>query len=125
MNQLCYFEIQSSNPEREIQFYTAVFGWRFSRAEGLPIEYYRIESAGLQGGLLARPAPTPPAHCGTNAFTCSFEVENFDQTADKILALGGQIAMEKFAIAGKCWQGYFLDADRNTFGLVQADENAQ
>lgn len=124
MNQLCYFEIQSSNPTREVAFYQQVFGWTFTKIEGLPIEYYQIESPAMHGGLLARPASTPPTHCGTNAFTCSFEVENFDAAAEKISANGGQIAMEKFAIPGKCWQGYFLDPDHNTFGLVQIDENA-
>lgn len=85
----------------------------------------RIETQGIHGGLLERPAQTPPTHCGTNAFTCSFEVEDFDHIAEKILAQGGQIAMEKFAIPGQCWQGYFLDPDHNTFGLVQVDSNAQ
>ncbi|MEC8125172.1 MAG: VOC family protein [Pseudomonadota bacterium] len=125
MNTLCYFEIQSSNPEREMKFYHEIFGWKFNKVEGLPIQYFQIETVTLHGGLLERPAQTPPTQCGTNAFTCSFEVEDFDQTAEKILALGGRIAMEKFAIPNKCWQGYFLDADHNTFGLVQVDPNAQ
>ena len=125
MNGIIYFEIQSSNPEREIKFYQEVFGWKFSKAAGLPVEYWHIESANMHGGLLQRPAPTPEAHCGTNAFTCSIEVADFDAAAEKILALGGQTAMPKFAIPGKCWQGYFTDADHNTFGLVQIDENAQ
>ena len=114
MTALTYFEIQSSNPEREVKFYSEVFSWTFTKVEGLPIH----------GGLLERPAKIPPTHCGTNAFTCSFEVADFDQTAEKILALGGQVAMEKFAIPNKCWQGYFLDADNNTFGLVQVDPSA-
>ncbi|AXY59316.1 MULTISPECIES: VOC family protein [Acinetobacter] len=125
MNTLSYFEIQSSDPERDVRFYREVFGWSFTKVDGLPIDYYQIQTATLSGGLLARPAQTPPTHCGTNAFTCSFEVADFDATAEKILALGGQIAMEKFAIPGKCWQGYFLDADHNTFGLVQIDPNAE
>ena len=125
MNSITYFEIQSSNPEREVKFYSEVFGWKFTKVEGLPIQYYQIETSNIHGGLLERPAQTPPTHCGTNAFTCSIEVENFDETAEKILALGGQVAMEKFAIPNKCWQGYFIDPDHNTFGLVQVDENAQ
>ena len=71
MQPLVYFEIQSSNPERDVQFYQAVFGWQFSKVDGLPIEYYQIESANLHGGLLKRPVEVPPTHCGTNAFTCS------------------------------------------------------
>lgn len=125
MTSIIYFEIQSSNPQREVKFYSEVFGWTFIKIEGLPIEYYQIETTGIHGGLLQRPAPTPPTHCGTNAFTCSIEVENFEAKAEKIMALGGQVAMEKFAIPNKCWQGYFLDQDNNTFGLVQVDANAQ
>lgn len=53
------------------------------------------------------------------------EVESFDGTAEKILANGGMVAMEKFAVPGKCWQGYFLDTESNTFGIFEADENAK
>mgnify|MGYP001576206280 CR=1 FL=1 len=60
MNALSYFEIQSSNPEREVKFYHEVFGWKFSKVEGLPIQYFQIETAGIHGGLLERPAQTPP-----------------------------------------------------------------
>jgi hypothetical protein len=34
-------------------------------------------------------------------------------------------ALEKFAVPGTCWQGYFLDLEGNTFGLFQVDENAK
>lgn len=125
MNNIVYFEIQSSNPPRDIDFYQTVFGWKFSKVEGLPVEYYQIETENMSGGLLKRPAEVPPTHCGTNAFTCSVLVENFDEASNKILEAGGQIAMPKFAIPGRCWQGYFLDLDQNTFGLVEADENAK
>ena len=124
MPALVYFEIQSSNPARDVAFYQSIFGWTFTKVEGLPIEYYQIETANLHGGLLKRPVAVPPTHCGTNAFTCSIQVDDFDLTAAKILASGGQVAMPKFAIPNKCWQGYFLDPDQNTFGLVQLDPNA-
>ncbi|MCB0655747.1 MAG: hypothetical protein KDC57_06390, partial [Saprospiraceae bacterium] len=69
MNTVAYFEIQSSNPGREVDFYRQVFGWKFSREEGLPFEYYRIISGGIPGAILARPAATPAPGQGTNAFT--------------------------------------------------------
>ena len=125
MNNIVYFEIQSSNPPRDIDFYQTVFGWKFTKVEGLPIEYYQIETEKMSGGLLKRPAEVPPTHCGTNAFTCSVLVENFDEASQKILAAGGLVAMPKFSIPGRCWQGYFLDLDQNTFGVVEADEKAQ
>jgi predicted enzyme related to lactoylglutathione lyase len=125
MNTVGYFEIQSSSPSRDIKFYRAVFGWKFTKQENLPIEYYHIDTGGIGGGLLIRPAPLPPLNSGTNAFVCSVEVASFDKTATVILDNGGQVALEKFAVPGKCWQGYFIDLDNNTFGIFQVDSDAK
>jgi len=125
MNTIGYFEIQSSDPNRDIKFYQSIFGWKFIKEELVPIEYYRIETNGINGGLLKRPAKVPPMESGTNAFTCSIEVKNFDNTADLILQNGGQVAMPKFAIPGRCWQGYFIDPDNNVFGIFEVDPNAK
>lgn len=119
-----YFEIQADNPQRAVDFYKKIFGWKFEEMKGLPVEYWQIITDGSSGGLLKRPAKTPPHEYGTNAFVCSFEVANFDETAKQILALGGIIALPKFPVPGKCWQGYFIDTESNTFGLFQVDENA-
>ena len=73
----------------------------------------------MNGGLLERPVKTPPTEYGTNAFTCSMEVANFDETANKILENGGIVAMSKFEIPGRCWQGYFIDTDNNVFGIFK------
>ena len=120
MNTIGYFEIQANNPEKASGFYTNVFGWKFVEETGLAIKYRRIETSGMCGGLLERPARIPPPECGTNAFTCSIEVADFDATAELILKNGGQIALPKFEVPGRCWQGYFLDNDGNTFGIFQA-----
>jgi predicted enzyme related to lactoylglutathione lyase len=125
MNSPFYFEIQASEPQKLVSFYSTVFDWKFIKQDQMPIEYYHIETEGISGGLLKRPANVPLMECGTNAFTCSMEVESFDETAKKILELGGKEAMPKFAIPGKCWQGYFLDTDNNVFGIFQVDENAK
>jgi len=125
MNAPSYFEIQADDTSRAVNFYREIFGWTFTRAEGLPVEYWRIETEGPRGGLLKRPAKTPPPEHGTNAFVCSMEVVNFDATAAKALSAGGQIALPKFAVPGVCWQGYFIDTEGNTFGIFQADSAAK
>ncbi|MDT8896153.1 VOC family protein [Halomonas sp. I1] len=119
-----YFEIQAESPDRARHFYGELFGWAFTRVEGLPVAYWRIDTGGMQGGLLQRPAATPPDECGTNAFTCSFEVDDIHASAERIASLGGQVALPIFAIPGTCWQGYFIDPEGNTFGLFQVDEQA-
>ena len=124
MNAVMYFEIQSSNLEREADFYRTVFGWKIIQDESMPIQYYRIETGGIQGALLERPVAVAPMS-GTNAFTCSIEVADFDETAGKILSNGGIVAVPKMPIPGRCWQGYFLDTDQNVFGIFQVDKNAK
>lgn len=120
-----YFEIQADNPRRAIEFYSNVFGWKFFEVKEAPIPYWRIETGGSRGGLLQRPAQTPPPQCGTNAFVCSIEVEDFDTTANIVGRHGGIVALPKFAVPNTCWQGYFVDPEGNTFGIFQVDANAK
>ena len=131
MNRVVHFEIQAENPERAAKFYREIFGWKIEKWNG-PMEYWMVmtaekdsKEAGINGGLLKRPAKTPPHECGTNAFVCTVQVENFDETAKKIKKAGGIVAMPKFAIPKMAWQGYFIDTEGNTFGVHQADENAE
>ncbi len=125
MNGPSYFEIQADDCARAKAFYGEAFGWTFDRQEGLPVEYWRINADGQPGGLLQRPTKTPPPECGTNAYTCSMQVTSFDETAEKIMKMGGQVALPKFAVPGLCWQGYFLDSEGNTFGIFQPDPTAK
>jgi predicted enzyme related to lactoylglutathione lyase len=125
MNSPAFFEIQADDPEHAVRFYEAVFGWQFTKVPGLPVEYWSIQTGNMRGGLLKRPAATPPPQSGTNAYVCSMEVANFDAAAGTILKNGGQVAMPKFAVPGTCWQGYFLDPQGNTFGVFQVDSNAK
>lgn len=131
MNRPIHFEIQADNPERAMEFYKSVFGWEFQKWEGSPTGYWMIltapmdsKEAGINGGLLQRPCPTPPKESGTNAYTCTMEVANFDETAKKIELAGGIVALPKFDLAGMAWQGYFLDTEGNTFGIHQVVKKA-
>lgn len=117
-----YFEIQADDPRALVQFYQEVFGWKCTRDENIPIEYWRIETDGIGGAILKRPAPVTSD--GTNAYVVSMEVTDYDAAEKKILSLHGKEALPKFAILGKCWQGYYIDPAGNTFGIFQVDENA-
>lgn len=124
MNIIGYYEIHSTKPERDIQFYQSVFGWKFIREEHIAFPYYRIISKGLNGALLQRPAQKPAEGCSSNGFVCSIQVENFDVCATNILAAGGTCFIPKFSIPARCWQGYFLDTDGNMFGIFEVDDSA-
>jgi uncharacterized protein len=124
MNAPSYFEVQADEVQRTTRFYSEAFGWKFTRVEGIPVEYWRIETEGPRGGLLKRPAAAHPPMHGTNAFVCSMEGSDYDHVAGRIAKLGGTVALPKFAEPGMCWQGYFVDPEGNTFGIFQADEKA-
>ena len=133
MNRVVHFEIHVDDIERAKAFYTEAFGWGWhdwSGVTGTP--YWGIMTApmdskepGINGGLLKRPCPTPKPEQGSNAFICTVQVDNFDETADKIVKVGGVIALPKFALGGMAWQGYFLDTEGNTFGIHQIDKEAK
>src|SRR6266404_5388274 len=105
MNGHFYFEIQADDTQRAAGLYKGVFGWTFEQVYGLPVEYWRIETGGTRGGLLKRPAQPPPPQCGTNAFVVSIEVENFDETARKILSLGGKLPFQNLPFRVRAGKG--------------------
>mgnify|MGYP000860289166 len=119
-----YFELQAGDLERASNFYKNVFDWGITPQEGMPVEYRRIETNGIAGGILKRPASTPGKEQGTNAAIISMEVKNYDDSASKILENGGIEALPKFAVPGRCWQGYYIDTEGNTFGIIEVDETA-
>lgn len=127
-NRVVHFEIHADDMERAAKFYREIFGWKIEKWTGMDMEYWMVLTAdmdskdpGINGGMLKRPAQTPAQQCGANAFVCTVQIENFDETAAKIEAAGGVVAMPKFAIRGMAWQGYFLDTEGNTFGIHQRD----
>lgn len=132
MNRVVHFEIHADNPGRATKFYRAVFGWTIEKWQGANWDYWLVMTAaqdskepGIDGGLFKRPGKVPPKESGKNAFVCTVQVENFDETAKKIAAAGGEVALPKFAIPGMAWQGYFFDTEGNVFGVHEPDKNAE
>ncbi|MFP5416168.1 MAG: VOC family protein [Actinomycetes bacterium] len=130
MGRPIHFEIQADDLERAKKFYGDVFGWQFEdygEMTGSP--YFGVitgedSEPGINGGLLQRPVPAPAPEQGTNAWVMTMGVDDFDETAAKILAAGGREALPKYALTGMAWQGYFLDSEGNTIGIHQPDPDA-
>jgi predicted enzyme related to lactoylglutathione lyase len=83
------------------------------------------DDPGIDGGLLQRPAPAPAPEQGTNAYVCTVQVADYDETERRILVAGGRVALPKMALTGLAWQGYYLDTEGNTFGIHQPDPQAR
>ena len=130
MGRVLHFEIQADDVERARAFYAAAFGWTFEDYSPMTgSTYWGIstgdpDTPGIDGGLLARPAPAPAPEQGANAFVCTVVCDDYDETERRILDAGGRVALPKMALTGMAWQGYYLDPEGNTFGIHQPDEKA-
>ena len=130
MNRLVHFEIHADDVDRAEKFYTDVFGWTFKKWEGAPTDYRVVStgdkaSPGIDGGLLKRMGPSPMEGQAVNAFACTMDVADIDQTISKIMAAGGKLALPKFAMPGMAWLAYYKDTEGNIFGIHQEDKNAK
>jgi len=56
MNRVTHFEIYTNDPQAVQPFYQDVFGWKFNKFEGGPIEYWLVTTGddkepGINGGM--------------------------------------------------------------------------
>jgi predicted enzyme related to lactoylglutathione lyase len=123
-----HFEIQADDIERAKKFYETAFGWRIEQFGEM--EYWGVyggkaeydgEKIGLNGGLLKRIGETPIDGAAVNAFVCTLEVENVDETVAAVKAAGGRVVVEKKHIPGVGWQAYCKDTEGNIFGLITSE----
>ena len=129
MSRAVHFEIQASNPQELIDYYTRLFGWSFNKWDGG--EYWLIHTGpedkpGINGGLLPRRGPVADAMAGVNAFVITVDVEDIDEALARAGegGSGGVVCVPKMAVPGIGWLGYAKDPDGNIFGMMEADTEA-
>jgi len=118
MNRVTHFEIYTDDPETVQPFYRDVFGWKFEKFEGGPIEYWLVTTGddkepGINGGLTRPREGQQPGTLNTIA------VESLDQTTKKIEKRGGKICVPKMAIPKIGWLAYAEDPAGNVFGVIE------
>jgi hypothetical protein len=127
MARVTHFEFYAEQPERAMEFYHTVFGWRFERWKG-PTEYWFIttgpsEEPGINGGMMRRD------HTITGdeiiAFLCTIDVESIDKTLASVSRAGGKIVYQKNVVSGIGWMSYCKDTEGNFFGVIQNDPKAR
>lgn len=130
LNRVVHFEIHANDPKRAMDFYKKVFGWQMEQWG--KEEYWMVMTApkdsaekGINGGLLIRKGEKPAEGQAVNAFVCTIQVDNIDETIKNIEAAGGKMSLPKFAFPGMAWQAYYKDTEGNIFGIHQTDENAK
>ena len=92
MNRITHFEIYTDDPEAVQPFYQEVFGWKFNKFEGGPIEYWLVttgddKAPGINGGMIRPRKGQSPGTLNTVA------VKSLDQTIKKLEQHGGKICV--------------------------------
>jgi predicted enzyme related to lactoylglutathione lyase len=105
-------------------FYQDVFGWKFNKFEGGPIEYWLVTTGddkqpGINGGMTRPREGQSPGTLNTVA------VKFLDQTIRQIEQRGGKICVPKMAIPKVGWLAYAADPAGNVFGVIEPDTNAK
>lgn len=131
MGRVIHFEIHVDDMERALNFYGNVFGWRFEDySEYTNMPYFGAitgedEEMGINGALMKRQGHKLETGDSVNGAVLTIGVEDYDTIEKKILENGGIVALPKYALPGMAWQGYYLDTEKNVFGIHQPDENAK
>jgi predicted enzyme related to lactoylglutathione lyase len=117
-----HFDFPADDPERAIQFYSDVFGWKFEKWEG-PMEYWLIttgprEEPGVNGGMGRRGDPDM-------GVVNTIDVPSVDEYVEKITAAGGKVLQPKMAIPGVGWYATCQDTEGNAFGIMQDDPSVK
>ena len=129
-NLVVHFEIHASEPQRLIDFYGELLGWKFSQFGDMP--YWLIDTGdgaigmdtpgrGINGGLTQRqgPAPEPGAPVNGSNFVVGVD-GSVDELFEKGIALGGSVALPLTDMEGVGRVGNLLDPDGNVFGLISS-----
>jgi predicted enzyme related to lactoylglutathione lyase len=120
-----HFDLKADNPERAINFYREVFGWKFEKWEGGPMEYWMVitgdnqKEPGINGGLSRK---DPGRHDMHNMNTV--RVSSIDKFSKMIQDKGGKIVTPKTGIPGVGWFATCHDTEGNTFGIMEEDRRA-
>jgi hypothetical protein len=113
--------MMAQEPQKAVDFYTKVFGWRF-QIWGGPMEYWLIATGrdkepGINGGL-ARGEPV-------RGRILSIGVKDLDASVRQIAESGGKILMPRSPIPGVGWFAAFEDPTGNQMGIMQDDPGAK
>jgi len=122
-----HFEIHASEPQRLIDFYSALLGWRFEQYAGAP--YWTIDTGsgsiredapgmGINGGLAQREGPPPAAGAPINGTTVVIGVRDTDEVVARALELGASEAVPVSEMEDIGRLAYLRDPDGNVFGVI-------
>ena len=115
MPRVVHFEIPADDPERAVEFYKKVFGWKIDKWEG-PFDYWLVttgedDEPGINGAIMTKEMG--------NMIRNTIGVESFDEYAEKIEKAGGKMVTEKQTIPGIGTMAAFQDTEGNVSVIME------
>ena len=123
MPRVVHFEIHADDPQRAVNFYQKVFGWKIEKWDNPSSDYWLISTGdpkepGIDGGLMKRMNPQASTYNTVG-------VESLDEFSKRIAESGGKIITPRNTIPGVGYFCYCSDTEGNIFGIIQPDMNAK
>lgn len=126
-NPVSHFEIQSADPEKLSSFYTELFDWKVTKAEGM--DYWLVstvasgpqgptEPGGINGGITRYPMASGVKQM--NYVT----VASIEETVRRAERLGASVLKGKSPVPSMGWFAILSDPEKNVFGIWQSDPQA-
>jgi predicted enzyme related to lactoylglutathione lyase len=120
MGRVIHFEIPSGNPEKSVEFYRKVFGWKIESWGGQP---YWLVSTGERGTPGIDGAIMPNTTYKTTVNTV--DVPSVEDAVKKVVAAGGRKLTDTMPIPSIGYLAYCEDTDGVVFGVLQPDQAAK
>jgi len=116
-NKVVHFEIPAENPEKIIDFYRNVFGWKIEKwgeQDYWLIDVGDKEKPGIGGAIYKKDWMTTT--------TNTIDVDDVDAYVEKIKKAGGEIVREPMDIPGVGRHAVAKDPENTMFGIMKMQE---
>lgn len=117
MHGFCHIEIPTTNLEKSRQFYEQVFDWELDEMSEMNYTVFKTPEG--PGGGFQKVDSIPDEPVVLNYI----EVEDIEETLDKIAQHGGDILDEKSEVGSFSFQATFADPCGVVLGLWEATES--
>ena len=111
-NPVLHWQMLSADPEAAAAFYSALFGWQVSSANGLGYRSVAAEEGGIGGGIW----PAPPG--APEMVQLYVQVPDIDAALARIEELGGRTLLPRQVLPDGDAMALALDPLGRSFGLM-------
>lgn len=116
MNRVVHFEFVTDDPQAEVDFFTAAFGWTIERWGEQ--EYWLVgtglDEPGIDGAIM-----TPQA-ANQQRVVNTIEVADLEESMKRAMAAGASMAGEAQEVENVGWVAYLLSPTGILFGMIQS-----